>query len=183
MVADAARGEDVAKVFERFDAQIGAIDILIANAGIGGQSFGEGAEESWRYLLDANIAGYFACAQHAADRMKEHGGGHIVFIGSVSADNRSAESAPYSATKAAIQAFSEALAKDLAKRNIRVSLIEPGTVGTDMQESDPEQQREEIAAQKMLSAEDLADCIRFVVTRPTRVNLASVRIIPRLQEA
>ncbi len=69
----------------------------------------------------------------------------------------------------------------MAPSNIRVSLIEPGTVGTDMQ-GKPAPQRKKIAKDEMLMAEDIAECVRFVLSRPERVNLQSMRVIPRLQK-
>ena len=69
----------------------------------------------------------------------------------------------------------------MAPHKVRVSLIEPGTVGSDMQ-GPPEPQREKIKKHEMLMAEDIAACATYILTQPLRCNVAAVRIIPRLQD-
>ena len=73
-------------------------------------------------------------------------------------------------------------ALEVEQRGLRVSLIEPGTVGTDMQESSAEEQREKIARHEMLLAEDIAETIGFVLSRPPRVDVVTLRVEPRVQE-
>src|SRR4051795_7478334 len=106
-----------------------------------------------------------ACAHEALARMRKHGGGHIVNVGSMSADVREKGSSVYVATKSGIQGMSEALRKEVNPLGIKVSLIEPGAVGTDMQQSQysPQEQREQIEQQAMLRAEDIAACVLYVI--------------------
>lgn len=182
MVADAAKADDIAKVFAKVDDVLGDLDILIANAALSGEGLADMTDEDWRNVIETNVSGYLACAREAALRMRKRRRGHIVLIGSISADNRGKDSSVYVASKAAIQGFAESFAKELARQNIRVSLIEPGSVGSDMQEETPEEQRAKIRKHEMLMAEDIADCTRYILTRPARTNLSAVRIIPRIQE-
>src|SRR5690606_6636658 len=117
-------------------------------------------------VLHINLLGYMAFTHEAAIRMREQGSGHIINIGSMSADEREKGSSIYVATKAGIQGFSEALRKEVNPLGIKVSLIEPGAVGTDMQgQFSPEEQRKEEASLKMLKAEDIAACILYILSQ------------------
>lgn len=138
-------------------------------------------DEAWRYAVDTDFVGYLACARAAIKRMKRTGGGHIVFIGSISAERKARGSSTYAATKAGVQVYAETLRKEVAEKNIKVSLIEPGSVGADLQGYPVEKQREKIAAQEMLYAEDLADTIGFVLTRSARTDIAAMRVEPLMQ--
>ena len=113
--------------------------------------------------------------------MKQQGGGHIINIGSMSADVREVDSSVYVATKAGIQGFSEALRKELNRHKIKVSLIEPGSVGTDMQEETPEEQRQKQEKCEMLKAEDIARAIAYCITQPARCDVVVLQIRPHQQ--
>ncbi|MBB3692162.1 SDR family oxidoreductase [Sphingomonas sp. BK580] len=109
-------------------------------------------------------------------------GGQVVIVGSISAAIHAPGESVYSATKAGLSAFAETLRKEVEERGLRVSLIEPGTVGTDMQESTAEEQRAKVARHEMLLAEDIAETIGFVLSRPPRVDVVTLRVEPRVQE-
>jgi NADP-dependent 3-hydroxy acid dehydrogenase YdfG len=124
--------------------------------------------------------GYIACAREAVSRMKGRGG-HIVNVGSMSADLREEENSVYVATKAAIQAFSGSLRKTVNPEGIRVTLIEPGKVATDMVGMDDGRKEALIDEQKMLRPEDVADCVLYCLERPRRCEIVGVQIRPHLQ--
>src|SRR5690606_16617907 len=86
--ADQSRLEDVQRIFTEADAQLGGVDILINNAAISAGGVLESELEEIRYGLEANVLGYMACTKEAISRMKAKGAGHIVCIGSLSADQR-----------------------------------------------------------------------------------------------
>ncbi len=88
-------------------------------------------------------------------------GGHIVNVGSWSSETREPGGEPYVAAKAGIRAFSDTLRKSLKARQIRVTLIEPGAVGSDFSEAQPAEQRELHKRGEMLKAEDIAAGIAF----------------------
>ena len=183
LVADASKKEDVQKVFGVVDERFGGqLDILINNAAIAFDGLLQGGFEDWQYVLDTNILGYLACAREAVDRMKERGGGQIVNVGSISADTRSKDSTVYAATKAAIQAFSASLRKEVNLLKIKVTLIEPGLVGTDMQKETPEEQRKKEEKLEMLKAEDIAISILFSLIQPKRCDVIVMQVRPHLQE-
>jgi 3-hydroxy acid dehydrogenase / malonic semialdehyde reductase len=180
VVADLAERDDVARVFAAVDAELGGLDILVSNAALGAEPIDEMADDDWRYVVEVNLVGALACARGALARFD--GGGQIAIVGSISADIHAPGESVYSATKAGLAAFAETLRKEVAGRGVRVSLIEPGTVGSDMQAADAAAQREKIARHEMLYAEDVADAIVFMLTRPERVDVVVLRIEPRIQE-
>lgn len=181
LTADAANPEDIQRVFREFDRQMGSLDILINNAALGYNSIMEGNYQEWQYILQTNLLGYMAMTHEAIERMKTSGGGHLVNIGSMSADVREKDSSVYVATKAGIQGFSEALRKEVNPLGIKVTLIEPGAVGTDMQPQSPAEQRRLIEKMEMLRAEDIAASILYTVTQPKRCDVVMLQIRPHLQ--
>ncbi len=153
LTADVSDPEDIQRVFQEFDQQMDKLDILINNAALGYGSVMEGGYPEWEYILKTNLLGYMAMTHEAVERMKANGWGHIVNIGSMSADVREKDSSVYVATKAGIQGFSQALRKEVNPLGIKVTLIEPGAVGSDMQSQySPEEQRERIEQMKMLQS-------------------------------
>jgi len=183
LTADVSDPQDVQRVFQEFDGQMDKLDILINNAALGYGSVMEGGYPEWEYILKTNLLGYMAMSHEAIQRMKANGWGHIVNIGSMSADVREKDSSVYVATKSGIQGFTEALRKEVNSQGIKVTLIEPGAVGSDMQSQySPEQQRERIEKMKMLRAEDIAACVLYTITQPKRCDVVSLQIRPHLQE-
>jgi NAD(P)-dependent dehydrogenase (short-subunit alcohol dehydrogenase family) len=181
LTADASRIEDVQRVFKAVDDQLGGIDILINNAALGAEGLATMSREHWEYVVRSNLIGYMYCAQEAINRMKPRKQGHIVHVGSMSADVRGKDSSVYVATKSAIQGFTEALRKEVNEMGIKVSLVEPGSVGTDMQEESPQEQRQKEARGEMLTAEDIARCIEYCLIQPARCDVIVVQIRPHKQ--
>jgi NADP-dependent 3-hydroxy acid dehydrogenase YdfG len=182
LTADTANSEDIKRVFREVDREMGKLDILINNAALGYNSIMEGAYEDWQYIVNTNLLGYMAIAHEAIERMKAQKEGHIVNIGSMSADVREKGSSVYVATKAGIEGFSEALRKEVNPLGIKVTLIEPGAVGTDMQsEYSPAEQRKKEEKMEMLKAEDIAACILYTLTQPKRCDVVMMQIRPHMQ--
>jgi NADP-dependent 3-hydroxy acid dehydrogenase YdfG len=182
LTADAASPGDVKRIFEQVDRQMDKLDILINNAALGYNSIMEGNYNEWQYVIGTNLLGYMAIAHEAIERMKANGSGHIVNLGSMSADVREKGSSVYVATKAGIQGFTEALRKEVNQHGIKVTLIEPGAVGTDMQPQPPYEQRQLQEKMEMLKAEDIAACIYYAITQPKRCDVVTIQIRPHLQE-
>jgi NADP-dependent 3-hydroxy acid dehydrogenase YdfG len=179
--ADTSNPEDIHRVFKEVDREMGRLDILINNAALGYNSVMEGEDKDWQYIVNTNLLGYMAVAHEAIERMKSSGWGHIVNIGSMSADIREKDSSVYVATKAGIQGFSEALRKEVNPLGIKVTLVEPGSVGTDMQPESPKEQRQKQEKMEMLKAEDIAACVLYALTQPKRCEVVMVQIRPHLQ--
>lgn len=182
LTADSGTREGVEQVFAALDDKLGGIDIIVACAALGAQPIHEMEEDDWRYVIETNLVGYLACARAAIKRMQAQGGGHLLFVGSISTEIKAEGESVYSATKAGIQAFAETLRKEIAEDNIRVSVIQPGSVDTDMQECSPEEKQEAVANQEMLHAEEIAEAIAFVLTRSSACDVVNLRIEPRLQK-
>jgi len=181
LTADTANPQDVKRVFQEVDHQMDKLDILINNAALAYNSVREGTYADWQYIINTNLLGYMAMAHEAIERMKGKKEGHIVNIGSMSADVREKDSSVYVATKAGIQGFSEALRKEVNPLGIKVTLIEPGAVGTDMQPETPNEQRQKEEKLEMLKAEDIAACVLYTLTQPKRCDVVNVQIRPHLQ--
>ena len=181
ITADQAREQDVERVFQTADDKLGQVDILINNAAVAGSDVASMDLDEVRYVVEANVVGYLSCARLAMERMQRRGGGHIVNIGSMSADVRSAGEGVYAATKAAIQGWSESMRKRVNEEGIKVTLIEPGAVGTDLPDATPEQQRQKQKEGAMLTAEDIAECVLYTLTQPARCDVVNVQIRPHEQ--
>ncbi len=132
--ADTADGNDVAALFERAEAALGPVTALVANAGITGRigPFPSLDKQILRRVVDVNLVGPMLCAQEALRRWDARGTkGSIVNISSIAASLGAAgEYVHYAATKAAVEAFTVGLAKEVAGSGTRVNAVAPGTVNT-----------------------------------------------------
>jgi len=112
-------------------ARFGAIDILVNSAGVGvGVPISELPLDEWDRIIGTNLTGVFNCCKAAIPHLRTRGGGWIVNISSLSSTNPFAGGAAYCASKAGVNAFSEALMQELRDDNIRVTCILPGSVAT-----------------------------------------------------
>jgi NADP-dependent 3-hydroxy acid dehydrogenase YdfG len=182
MIADQGTSEGVSHFFKAGEEAVGTPDVVILNAAIA--ESGEVAEmegDMLHEMVDVNFTGYILGARQAARAMNERGG-QLVMIGSLSAETRKPESAVYTATKAGIRAFAASFRKEVNKSRIRVALVEPGSVGTDMVEEDPAEQREQQRKGEMLMAEDIARAVRYILAEPERSDVIQLQVRPTLQE-
>jgi len=183
LTADSTRPEDLDAVFDAVDAHLGGIDIMVANAALGAEPVHEMKEADWRYVVDTNFVGYLACAHRAIARMERQGtGGHLLFVGSIAVEIQKPGESVYAATKAGIQAFAETLRKEVQDKGIKVTVIQPGAAGSDMQPGGDQTRREAIANNEMLYAEEVAEAIIFALTRSERTDVVSLRIEPLIQK-
>ena len=129
-------------MFEVAAGQMGGLDILINNAGVGSHSRVESMpHEEWQATIETNLSGVFYCSREAIPLMKRRGGGFIINIGSLAGKNAFAGGAAYCASKSGLIAFSEALMQEVRHDHIRVSYVMPGSVNTSFGRSgqeDPE---------------------------------------------
>ncbi|RDC58029.1 SDR family NAD(P)-dependent oxidoreductase [Pedobacter chinensis] len=181
LAVDLANKEGIEQLFTTLDRELGGIDVLVNNAAIGSGSILDGVYAEWKYSIDTNLLSYLACCHEAAKRMEVDGKGHIVNIGSMSADVRGEGSSIYVAAKAGIQGFSEALRKEINPKGVKVTLLEPGAVDTDMQEGEAAEKLTKIEKQEMLKAEDIAIAVAFCLVQPDRSEVISLQIRPHLQ--
>jgi NADP-dependent 3-hydroxy acid dehydrogenase YdfG len=168
--------------------QLGGLHGLVNNAGVMLLGPVEGADTNqWRQMVDVNCLGLLYCTHAALPIMREEGAGHIVNVSSVAGRVASLGSAVYNLTKWGVNGFSEALRQEALHANIRVTIIEPGFVKTELQghnEGNPivmeaiEKMREQIDE---LEASDIADAIAYALTRPQHVGINEVLVRPTKQ--
>lgn len=186
--ADVQREEDCRRIVERTKEIFGRVDILVNNAGVMLLGPIGGADtEDWRRMINTNVLGLMYCTHAAIPIMREQKGGHIVNVSSVAGRTARAGVGVYNASKWAVGAFSEALRQEVHKDGIRVTIIEPGVVRTELREhiTVPEvRESTEKWAQSMtqLESEDIAASIVYAVTAPQRVNVNEILIRPTEQE-
>ena len=165
--------------------QLGRLDILINNGGVMLLGPIEGAPtDQWRQMVEVNVLGLLYCSHEALKLMAEQKSGHIVNVSSVAGRFANPGSAVYNATKWGVVGFSEALRKEVAGQNIRVTCVEPGWVKTELQGHNEhpavkqamEKMQEEIG--DVLEAEDIAEAILYTVAAPPRVAINELLIRP-----
>ncbi|MBJ7608947.1 MAG: SDR family NAD(P)-dependent oxidoreductase [Candidatus Dormibacteraeota bacterium] len=174
-------------------AELGRLDILVNNAGQMLLGRIEGADTSmWRRMLDLNVAALMTLTHealphllHGADTDPRHVS-DIVNISSVAGRVARAGSGGYNASKWAVNAFSESLRQEVTKRHVRVALVEPGAVDTELasHNTDPEVKanlQKRFGETERLTAEDIAELITFMVTRPRRMALNEILVRPTEQ--
>jgi 3-oxoacyl-[acyl-carrier protein] reductase len=177
---DLSKPEDLNRIFLAAQAWLGGLDITVIDAAVPAEGAADMSEEDLRYAMETDFVAYVVSANRAANAMSA--GSDIVFIGSMSAVSQMPGSSSYSAAKAGIEAFAEALRKELGEKDIKVGLIEPGFTGADFQYPDypPEKQVELINQHRMLRAEDIAASVFFMLTQPRRAAVSQMRVQTRL---
>ena len=164
--------------------EFAAIDVLVNNAGISaGMVPAQDADlEDWNTTVDTNIKGLLGVTHAVLPGMVERNSGHIVNIGSILAHHPQESRNVYSSTKAFIHQFSLNLRSDVLGTKVRVSCVEAGLVDTEFVAiragGDRSEAEEFYRIQPPLAAEDLADAILWVTTRPLRVNVNIVQLSP-----
>jgi 3-oxoacyl-[acyl-carrier protein] reductase len=141
LVGDVSLQQDVETWIERAETELGPIDLLVNNAGLGPsrKPFLEETVDEWWHVLEVNVLGAYLCCRLLAPRMIERGGGRIVNVGSGGSylpitDPTTATSTSYGPSKAALGRFGESLAAVLRPHGVYVFVISPGLVRTDMTE-------------------------------------------------
>ena len=172
---------------ESFAAALGPCQVLINNAGgaLGLDPISKADEEQWRWMYDANVLGTMRVTRALLPRLIESGAGHIVNIGSIAGLEVYDNGGGYTAVKHALRAVSETLRIELIGQPVRVSEVDPGLVETEFSlvrfSGDAEKAKTPYVGMTPLTAEDVADCITFVVTRPFHVNIDQLVVKPQAQ--
>ena len=183
---DISDNNQVVKSIESVPEDFKQIDILINNAGNahGLDKIQDGNIDDWDKMIDGNVKGLLYVTKAVIGRMVEKSSGHIINIGSLAGREVYEKGNVYCASKSAVNAISKGMRIDLNKHNIKVSEINPGLVETEF--SKVRFKGDTIAdtiykGYKALQAEDIAEIIEFVISRPDHVNLADVLILPQDQ--
>ncbi|MGZ6392424.1 MAG: SDR family NAD(P)-dependent oxidoreductase [Ktedonobacterales bacterium] len=186
-VTDEAKAREMV---DRTRKQWGRLDILVNNAGVMLLGPITGARvDDWQRMINLNLLGLMYATHEALPIMQKQGSGHIVNVSSVAGRVARAGSGGYNATKWGVNAFSEALRQELAQRkeHIRVTLIEPGMVATELASHITNEQarrglEERARTTTPLQPEDISAAILYAVTQPERVNVNEILIRPIEQE-
>lgn len=163
------------------------IDILINNAGNahGLSTIQDGDVDDWDAMIDINVKGLLYVSKAIIPKMTERNKGFIVNIGSIAAKEVYMNGNVYCASKYAVNALNKGMRLDLNKHNIRVSAIHPGAVETEFSDirfkGDTQKAKAVYAGYKALQAEDIADIIYFVISRPYHVNIEDLLVYPTAQ--
>ena len=163
------------------------IDVLINNAGNahGLSSIQDGDTDDWDAMLDINVKGLLYVSKAIMPIMINRNSGFIVNIGSIAGKEVYPNGNVYCASKFAVNALNKSMRIDLNKHNIRVSAIHPGAVETEFSEvrfkGDSERAKNVYTGYKALQAEDIADIIHFVISRPYHVNIEDLVVYPTAQ--
>jgi len=184
VAAELADTQGVAHVFERVDAWLGGIDILVACAGVGSGPLLEMAEPDWRYVIESNLVSYVACTQQAIERMRAENSrqGLIILVGSISVHIKAVGESVYNASKGGVASFAETLRKELIPHGIRLTLIEPGAIGSAMQPFSPEERARLVEQYQLLPPDEVAEAIMFAASRGPGVDVVTLRIEPLVQK-
>jgi len=160
------------------------IDVLINNAGlaVGFSSIAEGATDDWERMIDTNIKGLLYITRLVSQKMIKRGEGHIVNISSIAGRETYPMGNVYCATKHAVQSLTKGMRLDFLKHGLKVSSVCPGAVDTEFAlvryKGNEERAREVYKGYTPLYAQDVAETILFVVTRPKHVNIDDILVMP-----
>lgn len=183
---DVSDNNQVIKAIESLPEDFQNIDMLVNNAGNahGLDKIQDGNIDDWDKMIDSNVKGFLYVAKAVIPGMVKKSSGHIINIGSLAGREIYEKGNVYCATKHAVNAISKGMRIDLNKHNIKVSEINPGLVETDFSKvrfkGDPKANKV-YEGYKALQAEDIAEIIEFVISRPGHVNIADVLILPQDQ--
>jgi NAD(P)-dependent dehydrogenase (short-subunit alcohol dehydrogenase family) len=170
--ADVQNHAEAARAVDEAVKTFSGLDILINNAGVGGfMNVADMSVSDWDRTIGTNLSGVFYCTRAALPELRRRGGGWIISISSLASKNAFAGGAAYCATKAGLNAFSEALMQEVRHDNIRVSCIMPGSVATGFGGRD-------VGADWKLAPEDVAEVVIDLLEHPARSLPSRVELRP-----
>lgn len=179
--------KQVIQAIESLPAEFKKIDVLVNNAGLaaGLDPIQSGEMRHWEQMIDTNIKGLLYVTRHVANLMIPRQKGHIINLGSIAGKEVYANGNVYCATKHAVDALNKGMRIDLLRHHIRVSAINPGMVETEFSivrfDGDEERAKKVYEDIVPLKAEDIAETIYWVASRPAHVNINDIIIMPTIQ--
>jgi NAD(P)-dependent dehydrogenase (short-subunit alcohol dehydrogenase family) len=174
--ADVRSRADVNRLIRSAVSRFGGLDILVNNAGIGTfANVAEMSDDDWNRVLETNLTGAFFCCGAAIPQMRTRGGGWIINISSLAGKNAFAGGAAYCASKAGLNAFSEALMQEVRHDRIRVSYVMPGSVATEFSTGGSTSGKD-----WKLASEDVAQVVMDLLAHPDRSLPSRVELRPSM---
>jgi NADP-dependent 3-hydroxy acid dehydrogenase YdfG len=191
--ANVANRDEAYEAVDRVAAEFGRLDTVINNAGVMLLGPIENAPvEEWERMVNVNLLGLLYCSKAALPHLLKAADGEprgvadLVNVSSVAGRVPRLGSGVYNATKHAVGAFSESLRQEVSGRHVRVSLVEPGAVTTELvSHNRPEirdQMSQRFAGTQRMDAADIADVIGYIVSRPRHVAINEVLVRPTEQQ-
>jgi NADP-dependent 3-hydroxy acid dehydrogenase YdfG len=182
IATDVTEKEQIRKLIATVQLEWGQIDILVNNAGVMLLSAVDGANtEEWKQMIDVNLLGLMYATHAVLPLMKAQGGGHIVNVSSVAGRFAFTNCAVYNATKFGVNGFSDALRQEVSRDKIRVTIVEPGVVATELTSHITATDIRERAQQRLqtnivLQSDDIADAIVYAVTQKPHINVNEILV-------
>ena len=191
--ADVANRDEAYEAVDRVAAEFGRLDTVINNAGVMLLGPIENAPvEEWERMVNVNLLGLLYCSKAALPHLLKAADGEprgvadLVNVSSVAGRVPRLGSGVYNATKHAVGAFSESLRQEVTGRHVRVSLVEPGAVTTELVSHNRSEIRDQMsqrfAGTQRMDAADIADVIGYIVSRPRHVAINEVLVRPTEQQ-
>jgi NADP-dependent 3-hydroxy acid dehydrogenase YdfG len=184
---DVRKAEEVKTNIASLPAQFKNIDVLINNAGLssGLSTLQEGNTQDWDVMIDTNVKGLLYTTRQIAELMITHKKGHIINMGSIAGKEVYPNGNVYCATKFAVDALTKAMRIEMLPHNIKVSSVNPGMVETEFSivrfHGDEDRAKKVYEGIQPLVAEDIAETIYWIASRPPHVNINEVVIMPTAQ--
>lgn len=189
LACDVRDERQIQAAFARVGEAWGGVDVLVNNAGLGHKSpLASGSTEHWREMLEVNVLALCVCTREALSSMRARGDdGHVIHISSLSGHRVPSASGVYSATKYAVRSLTESLRLELRALGsaIRVSAISPGFVETEFAplfHKRPEAAAETYGRYPVLTPEDIAESVRYVLGAPAHVQVHDILLRPTQQD-
>jgi len=182
---DVTRRDDVVRMVEATIDRFGRIDVMFANAGIYiPGKVDEGDPDAWSYLMNVNVDGVLFCAHAVLEQMKAQGSGDILVSSSISGFVDIDWEPIYSASKHAVTGFVHTLRRQVAPMGVRVGLIAPGAVATELWDVTDPDEIDRLADEEhsFIRAEDVARAVVFMLTQPPYVTIRDLVIMPQKQD-
>lgn len=187
LTLDITNKEAVEKAIATLPLNFSKIDVLVNNAGLalGTDPVQKGQLEEWETMVQTNINGLLYCTHKILPGMIARNSGHIINLGSIAGEFPYPGGNVYGATKAFVHQLSLNMRADLLGTNIRVTNIEPGMCQTEFSEvrfkGDKDKAQAVYNGVQALSADDVAETIEWVMTRPSHVNINVISLMPTQQ--
>jgi NAD(P)-dependent dehydrogenase (short-subunit alcohol dehydrogenase family) len=174
LVADVRRYDDTSRAIDGAVSRFGGLDILVNNAGVG--IFADVADMTpaqWAEVIDTNLTGVFNACHASIPHLRKRGGGTIVNISSLAGKNSFTSAAAYCASKAGLNAFSEALMQEVRYDDIRVAYVMPGSVATEFNNGDASR-----GVDWKIAPEDVAEIVLDIVGQHPRSLASRIELRP-----
>ena len=184
---DVREEHSVKEALDNLPEEWANIDLLINNAGLaaGLSVLQEGDSDDWNRMIDTNVKGLLYVTRAIAPGMVKRKSGHIINIGSIAGKEVYPNGNVYCATKHAVDALSKAMRIDLLTHHIKVTQVSPGAVETEFSlvrfHGDRSRAASVYEGYEHLVADDIAECIWFVASRPPHVNINDMVVMPTAQ--